>query len=492
MTKSTCTLGKCFCTALIAIAAISMLLVLYLAWRFSGDSAVEYKDPVKHFQYGSLGGERVSGFPYRIWKALPKVCPDLLPGEGYSSLGLVYEKGHDLPIGSSQRRYQGLNRVFLNCAACHVSTVRDTPSSPPRIISGMPANTFDLLRFEQFFFQCAADKRFAREFMIPAIEQTGGKLDLIDKYVVYPLATLLMREQLLMLKDRFSFNEKQPAWGPGRVDTFNSAKAVFNWPWHQADPKELIGTADFPAIWNQAKKRGMHLHWDGNNDKVEERNHSAAFGAGTTPPTLDRNNLKRVQNWLESATPPPWPYPIDKNLAARGKGIYQTHCADCHGASGSDFTGKYVGQVTPIQYIGTDRWRLDSYTTELAQNQGTLYAGYGDERFSHFRKTWGYANAPLDGLWLRAPYLHNGSVPTLADLLEPSTMRPKVFYRGYDVYDQNKVGFVTNVEKEGTHTFFRFDTSLPGNSNQGHEGPRYGTTLSSEDKVALIEYLKNF
>ena len=62
-------------------------------------------------------------------------------------------------------------------------------------------------------------------------------------------------------------------------------------------------------------------------------------------------------------------------------------------------------------------------------------------KFSHFRKTDGYANMPLDGVWLRAPYLHNGSVPTLRALLFPEE-RPAVFYRGYDVYDWQRVGFV--------------------------------------------------
>src|SRR5574340_174234 len=56
----------------------------------------------------------------------------------------------------------------------------------------------------------------------------------------------------------------------------------------------------------------------------------------------------------------------------------------------------------------------------------------------------GYIASFLDGIWLRAPYLHNGSVPTLHDLLEPIEKRPTVFYRGYDVYDQSKVGFVTS------------------------------------------------
>jgi hypothetical protein len=99
---------------------------------------------------------------------------------------------------------------------------------------------------------------------------------------------------------------------------------------------------------------------------------------------------------------------------------------------------------------------------------------------------------PLDGIWLRAPYLHNGSVPTLRDLLEPSADRPRVFYRGNDVYDAQRVGFVSEHAAQGTTKYFRFDTSLPGNSNAGHEGRYYGTTLAPDDKDALVEYLKTF
>ena len=62
--------------------------------------------------------------------------------------------------------------------------------------------------------------------------------------------------------------------------------------------------------------------------------------------------------------------------------------------------------------------------------------------FSHFKKTNGYAAAPLDGVWLRAPYLHNGSVPTLRDLLNAPAERPTSFYRGYDVYDYINGGFI--------------------------------------------------
>src|SRR5436305_1754706 len=84
----------------------------------------------------------------------------------------------------------------------------------------------------------------------------------------------------------------------------------------------------------------------------------------------------------------------------------------------------------------------------------------------------------------RLPHLHTGSVPTLRDLLEPASKRPAEFYRGYDVYDQRKVGFAS-VESEGKRKYFKLDTKVPGNSNQGHEGKVYGTELTSEQKDAL-------
>jgi hypothetical protein len=98
----------------------------------------------------------------------------------------------------------------------------------------------------------------------------------------------------------------------------------------------------------------------------------------------------------------------------------------------------------------------------------------------------------LDGIWLRSPYLHNGSVPTLRDLLNPASQRPKVFYRGYDVFDWDKVGFVADVAEEKGQQFFRYDASVEGNSNVGHEGEVYGTDLSDVEKNAIVEYMKTF
>lgn len=187
-----------------------------------------------------------------------------------------------------------------------------------------------------------------------------------------------------------------------------------------------------------------------------------------------------MQNYISTVQAPAYPFPIDRALAAQGETIYKAECASCH-ASG----GARTGTVVPVAEVGTDRHRLDMWTKPSAAS----YNAYGEGhawKFSHFRTTDGYVSVALEGLWLRAPYLHNGSVPTLTDLLEPVEMRPAQFWRGYDVYDPARVGFVTSgagAEREGT----LFNINLPGNSNAGHV---YGTRLPPDAKRALLEYMK--
>jgi mono/diheme cytochrome c family protein len=487
----------------VAVAAFGVILVAGAVFlgRFGADRPVEYQDDLDHFKYGSLGSEHEFGIPYWIWRALPELFSDKLPGNknGWQSVGFVFEKGKQLPVGMSQRRYLGFDVVWLNCAFCHAGTVREAPQSEPKVYAAMPANTFDFRAFMRFLFATGEDRRFTPQDIlrqIDTIRKREGlrKLPFIDRLVLRFYGIYYMRERILTLRDRLNFIAEQPEWGPGRVDTFNPLKAYFNFPPEKLAQEERIGTTDFPSIWNQGQRETlkMNLHWDGNNVSLEERNRSAAMGTGITPPTGDRKSLKRVADWLRKLDAPAYPFRIDKDLAGQGTPVYKKYCAECHGADGKDFRGEAVGKVVPIEGIGTDRRRLDSYTYDVAVNQNLIFAGYGEERFSHFRKTFGYANSPLDGVWLRAPYLHNGSVPTLRDLLEPSPKRPPKFYRGYDVYDQKKVGFVSDVGEENGRKYFHYDTGEPGNSNKGHDGKRYGTELSSAEKDALVEYLKTF
>ena len=187
--------------------ALTLVLAIVLWQRFGTDRAVEYEAIEEHFKYGSTGGERASGLPYWIFQAMPQVCAKHLPGKGYASLGFIFEDGRDLPVGMSIRNYLGIDRTFLNCAVCHVSTVRTAPDAEPRIVLGMPANTFDLFGFQKFLFSCARDPKFSAEEVIPEIarlmDERGQSLGLLDRYVVYPVALWVMRDRLLMLGGRF-------------------------------------------------------------------------------------------------------------------------------------------------------------------------------------------------------------------------------------------------------------------------------------------------
>jgi mono/diheme cytochrome c family protein len=444
------------------------------------DVPVTYDDVQEHFKYGSIGSEGRSGIPYYLWLVLPRVFPEYLPqgpGDGYARFGFIYEHEGDIqPIGISMRE-QPFKTVGLNCAVCHTGTVQGSDGRR-QIILGMPAGRIDLQAYQRFLFAAGRDDRFNPDVLIPAIQEAAPSFSWFEalayRFVVIPRA----REGLLKQAENTSWFDSRPPQGPGRVDTFNPYKVLLNL---DISTDRTVGTADLPSIWNQRPRDGLWLHWDGNNDSVDERNKSAAIGAGATPDSLDIAALDRVASWIQDLQAPPFPEArINRTLAERGGQVYQANCASCH-----SFGGSQIGQVTPIDRVRTDPERLNSFTADLAQKMLTLGTGK-PWQFRHFRKTNGYANMPLDGLWLRAPYLHNGSVPTLRDLLSPSNARPRVFYRGSDEYDFGAVGFISTgaaAERSG----FRFDTSVPGNGNGGHE---YGTNLSPEDKDALIEYLK--
>jgi mono/diheme cytochrome c family protein len=481
---------------------VAVVGVIWVVASVRSDSPVTYGEITEHFKYGSIGSEPggsllqpIGGVlpPYAVFTALPSICPEKLPG-GYASLGFVMEPGKDLPVGVTRRHRLGFDQVGLNCAVCHTGTVRDSPTAKPRTVLGMPAHELDLQSFVEFVLDCTLDNRTTAESVTGHARATGQHPSLFERVLLRTVLIDRLKIQTLALRNRIAplLEGRVPRWGRGRVDTFNPYKAIqFNWRLDQLPPSELIGASDYPALWNQAPREGMHLHWDGDNDSVDERNLSAALGAGVTPVTVDHAALKRVRDWIWTLPAPTYPYPIDQSLASRGAVMYQQHCVECH--AGNRFRdgvkeGRYVGQVDDIDRIGTDPYRLNSYTYVFSANQYALYPD-SPYRFSHFRKTRGYANQPLDAIWLRAPYLHNGSVPTLRDLLEPPESRPKAFYRGYDVFDQAGVGFVSTVPSADGQTFFKYDTSIPGNGNGGH---MYGTRLPDADKQALVEYLKTF
>ena len=441
-----------------------------------------HEDPASHFKYGSIGSEKRSGIPYWVWLVLPEVFPKHLPdgpGEGYSRFGFIFEAESPMgrPIGTSYRE-DPIPMVGLNCALCHTGIIRKSVDAPEQTVLGMPAHQFHLQKYLNFLFAVADDSRFDSDNIIPVIERVNPGFSWVDRlfyrYIVVPIT----RDGLLKEAELFAWMEKFPPFGPGRVDTFNPYK--FN-IFGLKEDNPHVGAADLPSLWNQAPREGMWLHWDGNNNSLDERNRSASIGAGASEESLDEPAIERIANWIATLAPPAFPEDkIDHAKAQDGAKVYEQQCAVCHALNGAE-----VGQVVPIQDIGTDAERMKSFTSDLAAKMNTLGAGQ-PWKFSKFQKTQGYSSMPLDGIWLRAPYLHNGSVPTLRDLLAPPAERPVAFYRGYAVYDYENLGFVSSgaaAESSG----FRFDTAKHGNGNQGH---LYGTDLDERQIDALLEYLK--
>ncbi|MBV9578856.1 MAG: cytochrome c [Chloroflexi bacterium] len=456
-----------------------------------------YRDPAQHFEYGSIGADSQGnsndpdggGVPYAIWRVLPTVFSDKLPnrpGVGYARFGFIYETPTSpRPIGTSIRD-NPIPLLGLNCATCHTGTIRDTADGPARIVLGMPAHQLDVQAYLRFLLAAGQDPRFNADTLLPAIHADDPSFSVADdalfRYVVIPRT----RQALIARAISFSWMDARPDFLPGRVDTFNPYKQRLETRFGPASGFNMatdstVGTVALPSLWNQRPREGMWLHWDGNNDSVDERNKSAALGAGATEQSLDLASLARVHNFIADLQPPPFPRDrINADLARQGEQVWSAECASCHA-----FGGAKTGQVTPIDEIGTDPSRLDSFTPLLARNMSNYGKGYGWQ-FSHFVKTNGYANMPLDGIWLRAPYLHNGSVPTLRDLLNAPDVRPREFYTGYDLYDYTNVGFVSQGP-EAQRFGERYDTSVAGNGNGGH---LYGTNLSQAEKDALLEYMK--
>ena len=204
---------------------------------------------------------------------------------------------------------------------------------------------------------------------------------------------------MYFLENVGGFSVRQPDWGPGRNDTFTNNKIfLFGEPWRKTMPDwwttgkvdpENIGIVDWPSIWLQGprKKRSdgrpMQLHWDGNNDMVEERNLNASMATSALPPAIDHESIECIEQWLETLTPPAYRFPIDAALAKKGEPIYVEYCAECHGRNGRDFDGKRVGFVTPIDRDRHRPYRLNNYTETLALNMATTYAEQKRERRPH-------------------------------------------------------------------------------------------------------------
>jgi len=444
--------------------------------------------PEMRFKYGSIGAENDAGVPYWIFYVLPRIFPEkltqdglVIPG-GYASLGVPWEQGQELPVGFTKKKI-GFDRVANNCAVCHTTSYREKIDSNPVFVVGGPAHTTNVEGFFRYLIDCAKDPRFNADILMAEINRVAD-LDFIDKLLYRFFIIPITKQRLLEREAQFAwvYRKDFPDWGRGRDDAMNLTKYFMI----KAPMDDTFGPTDMPSVWNLKKyvwEKGARMNYAGDSHDPYSVIMDSALGLlGAAPKHKEDfvGQVKWLKDYLSELPPPKYPFAINTAKAAAGKPLFDANCAACHA---SDNTGTPL----PLAAVGTDRGRLDSWNKGAAIKANQVVKDMGLDRKGLVEEDLiGYVAAFLDGIWLKAPYLHNGSVPTLRDLLEPAANRPKVFWRGYDVYDQSKVGFVSD-SPEAKRVGTRLDTASKGGSNQGHE---FGTRLSATEKDALVEYLK--
>lgn len=247
---------------------------------------------------------------------------------------------------------------------------------------------------------------------------------------------------------------------------------------------------DAPPFWNVKKKSRLYI--DGHAAKTHRPLMQFMLLPVNDQKTVQawEPDFRDILAWIESVEPPRWPWAIDQEQAERGEKIFHRNCADCHGTYGEK--PSYPERLVPIEEIGTDPVRLRALNDEHLQwmKHGWM-SRYGEDPVEDSPA--GYVAPPLDGIWASAPYLHNGSVPTLWHLLHPDE-RPRVWKRTEEGYDQTRIGLeVRTWDEMPSHAATPaerrryFDTRAKGKSAQGHDFP---AVLTEPEKRAVLEYLK--
>ena len=229
-------------SAFLALVAVILVVGWYKLYR---EVPVEYSNEDDNFKYGTIGTEDKAGIPFYIWKALPRVCPDLVPGpDGYASFGMIYEPGHDAPIGFTVKTI-GFPRIAINCAFCHTGTVRDSEDAAPRTVLAGGAHQLDAQAYLQFLFRCAGDPHFTADRIIDEIQRDGAPLSALDRLLYRYLLIPQTRKGILQQRDDYAWMESRTRWGRGRIEPFNPVKFVML----KLPIDDTIGVADFLPLW---------------------------------------------------------------------------------------------------------------------------------------------------------------------------------------------------------------------------------------------------
>ncbi len=420
-------------------------------------------DPAAGWDYLVNGNYVSSGIPYDIYTTVYGSNSDNLLGRTGDNAGISHEF-------TSILHENGAKIVTPNCMQCHAQHING------EFVVGLGNSTVDfttdqsslipiLDQLINFTYGSNSDEWDAYEQFRDGIEATGPHL--ITETVGANTADMI-----------------------GAVLASHRHPSDLTWsdvPLVPIPPSSSTAPTDVPAWWLLKKKNAMFYAGVGRGD------FSKFLMASSLLTMTDTSEAKEIDShfpdvlaYINSIEPPAYNGTINTALLEQGKTVFGTTCSRCHGTYGD--TETYPNLLVDVSEVETDPllltvnfsgnafidWYNNSWFNS-GESPGQLVTGTG------------YVAPPLDGVWATAPYLHNGSVLTLMDLLD-SSRRPTYFKRSFDTndYDHVNVGWNYTVETSKTDKQV-YDTTTPGYNNTGHY---YGDALSQSDRLALIEYLK--
>ncbi len=444
--------------------------------------------------FGSCSGSNRDTAEPQVRAADPDLGYDALVNNGYVSCGVPKSIAHLLPMGDERDRISGRNTqneempyfwtsitadsgvelVVANCLVCHASHFNG------ELIIGLgdvrqdyTINTSSIMEVALSMSSGLLDSEKEREELEKFVERGRGIAPYTQTKTAGLNPAISITAGIMEHLDpkTLQWSDEPVIEVPSSYSEHVMGQSVPPWWWYKKKTK----------MFYSASGGGSHIAWSMlASSMCLDGEEQAAKIAEYFPDVLA---------YIKTIEPPKYPWDIDPQKAHAGEEVFLQNCASCHGTYGADWT--YPERVVSLEEVGTDpdlahmmydadvfhQWVEDSFFGEGSMATPEL----------------GYVAPPLDGIWATAPFLHNGSVPTIKAVLN-SSERPQCWTWSYNTSDYNKDDLGWNYENTPCHQevaeedrYLIYDPVHVGYGNQGHI---YGDHLSEEARSELLEYLK--
>ncbi|MEM7369400.1 MAG: hypothetical protein AAF587_12430 [Bacteroidota bacterium] len=416
-------------------------------------------DPEAGLAYLIHGDYIGGGIPVSTYQDFMLPEPDTILGRSGTNARIPYSS-------NAYHAFNGAEVVSGNCFTCHASPLEDKMFLGLGNSSASYQKNFKL---QMQIFKRIVKKKVGKDSPEWEAFETYADINLIAlPNIITPNPGV---NPAFRLEEAY-VSQRNP------VDLRFSKAAAF-----QMSP--YVPASDVPPLWNVRKKHALYYNGMGRGAFTKLLMQASSQGIQDSSEARKvHDHFDDVLAWIQTLEAPDWPRETHMDLVAKGRILFKDECSRCHGTYGDRET--YPNKLVPLHEVQTD----PVYARYFLQASG-LADWYNQSWYatspptSTLTPSEGYIAPPLDGVWATAPYLHNGSVPTLEALLN-SKIRPTYWQKSDNTYDYQAIGW-KYLERNHGKDKQTYDCTEAGFGNQGHY---FGDNFSQEERLAVLEYLK--